>query len=468
MHLHLDALGGLAGDMFAAGLLSAFPELLATVQDNVARAAPSDTRCRVAPHDDGVLAGLRFLVEDATGAPVDAGHTHHHDHDHHHGHDHGPGRDHGHEPGHHDGPVHPHDHDHGHHHDHGSDTAHGHRAWAAIRDGLAGCGLAPGVLRHALGIFGVLAEAEARVHGVAPEAVRFHEVGAADSIADVVAAATLIDAMAAMADGAGWSVSPLPLGSGRVRSAHGPMPVPAPAATVLLDGFAVHDDGVAGERVTPTGAAILRWLRDDGALRERKAAGRIAGTGVGFGTKRLPGISNCVRVLAIRGDTAARSGPAGAGDAVHRALGVVSFEVDDQSPEELAIGLERIRALEGVHDVVQMPCFGKKNRMATHVQVLARPDRLDAAVAACFAETTTIGLRTHAVAGRALPRRSVRVAVDGGTVAVKLVRRPDGTETGKAEADHLRSDEGTGQAGRATKRRQAEAAALAHGTGAEP
>ncbi len=120
----------------------------------------------------------------------------------------------------------------------------------------------------------------------------------------------------------------------------------------------------------------------------------------------------------------------------HRELAVISFEVDDQSGEDLAMGLERVRAAPGVHDVVQMPAFGKKSRLAVHVQVLTRPDTLDAVVDLCFQETSTIGLRTHLVQGRALARRFATATVDGAAVPVKLVERPGGT-TGKAEADAL-------------------------------
>ncbi len=152
-------------------------------------------------------------------------------------------------------------------------------------------------------------------------------------------------------------------------------------------------------------------------------------------------------------DTAGAAGPA----AGHRALGVIAFEVDDQSGEDLAAGLDRIRSVAGVHDIVQMAAIGKKGRMAVHVQVLAAPDALPLVTAACFRETTTIGLRTHLVEGQALRRSTARTVVDGIPVDVKLVERPDG-RTGKAEADHL-----IGLAGHATRlrlRRQAEALAI--------
>ena len=373
-HIHLHPLGGAAGDMFVACLLHAFPEHGAAAIE--AAAGLAHVGCRLLPHGDGTLTGSRFVVEDA-----------------------------------------------GHAHGHG----HGHAHWRDIRARLEASPLAPAVRAHAIGIFAVLAEAEGRVHGVPADAVTFHEVGAADSVADIVAAAVVIEAVGP----ARWSVAPVPLGGGTVQTAHGIMPVPAPATALLLEGFAMHDDGIAGERVTPTGAAILRYLRCGAA----PGRGTLRRSGYGFGTRRLPGLSNCLRALVFEEEVAAPGHH-------HRELAVNGFEVDDQSGEDLATGLDRLRAVPGVHDVLQMAAFGKKGRLATHVQVLAAPDVLDAAVDACFRETTTIGLRTHLVEGRALPRRFAAVEIDGQETVVKLVDRPgeDGTAvvTGKAEADHLR------------------------------
>jgi uncharacterized protein (DUF111 family) len=131
---------------------------------------------------------------------------------------------------------------------------------------------------------------------------------------------------------------------------------------------------------------------------------------------------------------------------------VVSFEIDDQSGEDLAAGVAYLRALEGVHDVLLLQAFGKKNRLATQVQVLAAPERTEAVVAACFAQTTTIGLRTQIVAARALPRRMAKATVDGTPVRVKIVERPGGA-TGKAEADDV---QGATHAQRTRLRRRAE------------
>jgi uncharacterized protein (TIGR00299 family) protein len=363
-HIHLDPLGGLAGDMFVAALLQLRPA--ETARTLAAASAVSGANCRVVEHGDGVLTGLRFTVE------TDDHHPHHHTH------------------------------------------------WSQIRARLEAAELPDPVRHHAVAIFAGLAEAEGRVHGVAAGDVVFHEVGAADSIADIVAAAWLIAAL----EPASWSVSPLPIGSGRVQTAHGIMPVPAPATALLLEGFATHDDRIPGERVTPTGAAILRHL----AATRQRPPGTLLASGFGFGTRRLPGISNCLRALAF--ETEADAG------AEHRDLAVITFEVDDQSGEDLAAGLERVRATEGVHDVLQMAALGKKGRMAVHVQILARPDALERAVEASFTQTTTIGLRINTVQGRALTRRFVNMPMAEQEVRVKIAQRPHGV-TAKAEADHV-------------------------------
>jgi len=417
MQIHLDALGGVAGDMVVAALLDAFPEHEAGVARSVhaalAEAAPdaaARVACTLSAHSDGILTGRRFAVT-RDGRPAEEN-----------GHDH-----------------HPH---HGHHHHHA------HRHWAEIRDGLRRADLAPEVARHALAIFGHLAEAEARVHGIPVDQVAFHEVGAWDSIADIVATAHIVAAL----DASAWTVSALPLGGGRVKTQHGPLPVPAPATTLLLDGFALVDDGIPGERVTPTGAAILRHLCGTARV---PGARVLARSGTGFGTRRLPGISNCLRVLAF--EEGAGSQPAGA-----REIGIVEFEVDDQTAEDLAQGLDRIRAHEAVLDAVQMPVFGKKGRMMTHVRVLARADALDAAIGACFRETTTIGLRYRKEAGIALERDSVSVEAEGREVRVKRVARPGG-RTAKAEADDALV--GEDHAARARLRRTAERIALEQGDG---
>ena len=392
LEIHLDPLGGAAGDMFVAALLHWRPDLeaglvralsLCPLIEGVSFEAPA--------HNDGVLAGRRFLVRREA----------HDDHDHHH-----------------------------HHHHHVS--------WRGIREALLACALDRRTVGHAVAIFARLAEAEGRVHGVDPERIEFHEVGAWDSIADIVAAAWLIGEIGA----ARWTVGALPLGSGRVRTAHGLLPIPAPATAILIEGFATIDDGIGGERVTPTGAAILRHLCDPAAPASR-APRRLIAAGHGFGTRKLPGVSNCLRVVAFE---------SGAAEAAER-VAVLECEIDDQTGEDLAQGVERLRALAGVLDVIQAPVYGKKGRMMTHLRVLAEEGAQEAAAAAIFEETTTLGLRFSVVERRTLTRLAETVDIDGRAVRRKLAARPSGV-TVKAEADDLAG--AGGQAARAALRRRAE------------
>lgn len=407
MRIHLDILGGLAGDMFQAALLDAFPDALPAIEKQVNSLGPAfgveHPEMSLSPWQDGVFAGSRFDVVDPFAAHSSPGHSPVPSHGHAHKHPHAQAIDHHHAP------------------------LDGHVPWRLIRERLQAA-LQGGIRDHALGIFARLADAEGRVHGVPVDEVQFHEVGAWDSVVDIVGAACLIDRL----DTSQWSVSDLPLGGGRVRTAHGPMPVPTPATAELLRGFRWVDDGIAGERVTPTGAAILRYLMPNGPVSGGVNPGTrvLRRVGVGFGSRRLDGISNCVRVL-VFDDAAAQAEPEAS---QHRELAVVEFEVDDQSAEDLALGLDRLRQHGSVFDVVQAPVFGKKGRMMTSVRLLARAGDLQAVTEACFRETTTIGLRHHTVRGAALRRTSAEVTVDGQRVRVKTVERPGGA-TAKAESD---------------------------------
>lgn len=396
LHIHLDPVGGIAGDMFVAALLDAFPSLadgaLAAVR---AAGLGEEVRIEHRPHRDDVLVGSRFAV---TREPTAGDEDHHHVH------------------------------------------------WRDLRERLSSAPLAAPVRARAIAIFAHLAEAEAGVHGVEVDAATFHEVGAWDSIADIVASAFLIEAI-----GAGsWSVGPLPLGGGRVRCAHGELPVPAPATARLLEGFTFHDDGRTGERVTPTGAAILKQLGASSAISPGPM--RLLKTGHGFGLRKFEGMSNVLRALMF--EASSDKNALSVGSRADR-VAVLSFEVDDQTPEDLAIGLDRLRRAEGMLDLVQMPVFGKKGRLATALRLLVRPDAVDAVIAACFAETTTLGVRWHLEERAILVRTAVRSDDD---IGVKLAERPGERMTAKAESDDLAGI--AGHAERETSRRSAEDDAL--------
>ena len=390
---HLDPVGGIAGDMFAAALLDARPDLADGLRATTdALGLPPSVAVAIDPHRDTALAGVRFKVS----AP--------------------------------------------------DDDEHGHVRIADVSQRLAAAPIEPAVRKRALAIFTLLAEAEGAVHGMDPAEVTFHEVGAWDATVDIVAAAFLIEALGPTR----WSCGAIPLGSGRVRCAHGLLPVPAPAVVHLLRGLATHDDGIAGERVTPTGAAILKHLAPTQA--PAQGSETLVGVGTGFGSRTLPGLSNVLRVLEF-----APIAPA----ALQEAVAMLRFEIDDQTPEDLALGLDRLRARPGILDVVQWPVYGKKGRMLAAVQVLSEPASLDAALDAVFDETTTLGVRWSHVSRSALARDTAHHDDALGTVRVKRARRPAGAVTAKAELADLA--ESAGHAGREVRRRSAEAAALGRG-----
>ena len=168
-------------------------------------------------------------------------------------------------------------------------------AYPSLRRRLVDAPLSASTREHALALLALLADAEARVHGTTPDDVHFHELADWDSLMDVVAAGCI----AAKLAGARWTASAPPLGGGSVRTAHGLLPIPAPATCVLLTGYPWHDDGIAGERVTPTGAAILRHLVPAADCDARRDAGRLVSVGCGAGTRTLPGIPNIVRALVL-------------------------------------------------------------------------------------------------------------------------------------------------------------------------
>lgn len=390
MHYHLEPVGGIAGDMFAAAMLDRHRDWQGELAAAIANSGLADgLSVRAVAHADGLLTGHRFVVTEPAAAA--------------------------------------------------GGEAHSRRQWSEIRELLLGSGLGQPVLRRAIAIFELLAQAEAEVHGEPAEAVSFHEVGAWDSIADIVSAAWLIERSGATS----WSCSSIPLGRGRVSGAHGQLPVPAPATAALLRGFPVFDDGLDGERVTPTGAAILKHLAP--AFGPQRAPRVLIGQGYGFGTKVFPGLSNVLRVSVFDDP------PEGAGTAP---IGVCEFEVDDQTPEDLAVAVDRLRELPGVLDVVQAIVFGKKGRVGAQIRVLAQLPQIDAVIDRCLIETTTLGVRWYQVNRKTLARATSNHATSGTVVRVKRARRPDATVTRKAEMDDLAGASG-GHAGRERLRHEA-------------
>ncbi|MEY9872010.1 uncharacterized protein (TIGR00299 family) protein [Streptacidiphilus sp. MAP12-33] len=283
-----------------------------------------------------------------------------------------------------------------------------HRTWQTIRELLDAASLAEPVRSRALAVFTRLAAAEARVHGVPADEVHFHEVGAWDSIADVVGVCAALHALGIERVTAG----PVAVGSGRVRTAHGELPVPVPAVAELAAGWRVFAGG-AGELATPTGVALVTALA---AACEDLPPLRLHTTGVGAGSRDTPGRPNVVRVLA--GAPADREeAPHDTGDPGGALL--LEANVDDLDPRVwpgvLAALLEA-----GASDAWLTPILMKKGRPAHTLSVLARPDLAAALRVVVFRETSTLGVREHRVHKTALARGWAQVEVDGGSLPVKI------------------------------------------------
>jgi uncharacterized protein (TIGR00299 family) protein len=282
------------------------------------------------------------------------------------------------------------------------------RTWADVRHRLSGAQLEPTVRERALDVFARLARAEGTVHGVDPQDVHFHEVGAIDAIADVVGVCAALHALALEQ----VSASAVTLGSGHVRGEHGVIPVPGPAVLALLTdaGAPVQGGPVALEMTTPTGAALLaslvtRW----GPL----PAMTVTGVGVGAGTRDPEELPNVVRI--VLGEPAAADPGSGPPDTAV----LLEANVDDLDPRLWPPVIARLLAL-GASDAWLTPILMKKGRPAHTLSVLVAHERAQEVRRAVFVETSTIGLREHVVGKWALDRRSSSVDVGGQPVRVKV------------------------------------------------
>ncbi len=254
---------------------------------------------------------------------------------------------------------------------------------------------------NALAVFRRLGEAEAKSHAVAIEKVHFHEVGAVDSISDVVGACVALDLLGIDE----IYSSQINVGSGTVNTEHGVLPVPAPATAELLKSAPVYAAGPQSELTTPTGAALITTLATGfGAL----PAVRVLSQGFGAGDKEFPQQANVLRVLI------------GERTEMNEATTVTVLEanIDDSSPQVLGYAMERLFAA-GALDVTLTPVLMKKNRPGTMVSVIAAPETAENLAGILFAETTTLGIRTHPADRRVLARQFAQVETVYGGVRVK-------------------------------------------------
>lgn len=312
---------------------------------------------------------------------------------------------------------HEHEHEHGHRHGHEHGHTHPHRSLADVLTLIDGFAALPAAVRErAKAVYALIAQAEARAHGVAVGEVHFHEVGALDAVVDVTGVCYLAELLAPDE----VACSPVAVGSGTVRTAHGLLPVPAPATAHLLEGVPVTTGGVEAELCTPTGAALLKTLAD--SFRPLPA-GRVLGCGYGCGTKDFPR-ANCLRAFLL--DTA------GSAQGPNDTVTELRANIDDMTGEALGFALEALLSA-GALDVSYLPIQMKKNRPGVLLTCLCRPEEADRLAAEILRHTTTFGVRRTDCARYALTAASVTEHTAYGPV-----RRKEGMGYGitKAKAEY--------------------------------
>ena len=289
----------------------------------------------------------------------------------------------------------------GHHHHH-------HRTLVDIQKMITASTLSARVKEGSLAVFERLAQAEARVHCKKPSEVHFHEVGAVDSIVDIVGAVIALEYL----DVQHITASALPLGGGFVTCEHGTLPVPAPATVLLLKDIPVYDNGVRAELVTPTGAALIStFAAAFGAM----PAMSIQAVGYGAGNREHETIPNMLRV--IKGEMQTPG--------MQDRVCVLEATIDDMSPEWAGFAMEKLLEA-GALDVAFIPAQMKKNRPGVLLTVVSRPEDRHLLGAAILEHTTTAGVRMHAAERMTLARETAVVTTRLGPVRAKVLHAPDG------------------------------------------
>jgi uncharacterized protein (TIGR00299 family) protein len=331
----------------------------------------------------------------------------------HNGHQHPPRHDHHEHSHHHENAIHEQPHtgapstvDEGRSARHEHEHAHSHRGLTEIRQIVSAAAISESAKAMAIRIFEALGAAEAKIHNVPVETIHFHEVGAVDAIVDIVCGSVGAEAL-----GVDEIVcSPLNVGGGTVKCAHGTFPVPAPATVELLKDAPVYSSGIQAELVTPTGAAIAATLADRfGAFPEMK----IEQSAYGAGSRDFPGHPNVLRI--VIGEAL----PAIATKTKSETISVLEANLDDLNPQVFGYVMDRLLE-EGVLDVFGMPVQMKKNRPGTLLTVLCKPEDADKFAQLVFSETTTLGVRRREESRQTLARRWESVRTEWGEVRIKI------------------------------------------------
>lgn len=390
--LYLDCSMGVAGDMLMSALLELHPQpedflrrMNALGLPGVTLTAQRAVKCGI----QGTHVSVLIHGEEEDDA---LGHTH--GHEHHHGHDHEHAHEHHHDHGH----KHHHEHAHEHHHGHGH---HSHVTVSEIGRLIDDLPLPEAVRADAKAVYRLIAQAESTVHGHSVDQIHFHEVGTLDAVADVTGVCWLLHELAPAAIAA----SPVHVGSGQVRCAHGLLPVPAPATALLLQGVPVYGGSIEGELCTPTGAALLKhFVQSYGPL---PAMTPIA-SGYGMGTRDFPA-ANCLR--ATLGESGGNGGQ----------VAELCCNIDDMTGEAVAFACEELLAA-GALDVWTAPITMKKGRPGVLLTCLCPAKEAERITGVILRHTTTLGVRRHLCERTTLSRREETVETAMGPLRRKVAQ----------------------------------------------
>lgn len=388
--LYLDIFSGISGDMFIAALIDLGVDAH-RLEHELEKLGVDGYRLHVARKEKSGIAGTKFDVH------LNGAHEHGHSHGHEHGH-------------HHD-----HDHEHEHHHAHGEPHDHGeNRTFAEIRHLISQSALSEWVKQKSIAIFQRIADAEGKIHGKPPEQVHFHEVGAIDSIVDIVGACIGLE----MLGKPRVLAAPVVEGTGWINCAHGRFPIPAPATLAILGarGVAVTQCDEPHELVTPTGAALLAELVDEFGPMRNIIAEKI---GFGLGTRDNKTRPNVVRAVLGTSNIEHRTSNIQSPDWETDTIAVLETNLDDINAEILGNFVERTLSA-GALDVFHTPIQMKKNRPAVLLTVLCAEGDTDKFSEMILRETTAFGVRRHVAERRKLKREFITVKTHFGDVTVKI------------------------------------------------
>ena len=359
--LYWNCAMGAAGDMLAASLLAIQDDKDAALDLLNTLGIPGVT-FTMEPQQSGGICGLHLHVVIGGKEELPGAFVHHHDHDHNHDHDH--------------------DHDHHHHH------THAHTTLPDILHLIDHLNASDSVKTHMREIYALLADAESTVHGSDRMHVHFHEVGAMDAVADIAAVCVLLELLGVEAVAA----SPVHVGAGSIRCAHGILPVPTPATALLLENVPTYGGSIETELCTPTGAALLRHFASSFGPQPQMTVARI---GYGIGTKQFSEAPNCVRAMLGTAQT----------DPDHDEIVKLETNLDDMTAEWIAFACEELLRA-GARDVFTTPVQMKKGRPGTMLTVLCAPQDREEMIRLLFCHTTTLGVREENMTRSILRRKS--------------------------------------------------------------